>query len=765
MRLLDTSTARFCHVDNAKQARYAILSHVWDHTDGEQSLQVRVGSCMVRCHLRKLTTSPLIPQDILEINEYTQLNPRDITVATDEACPATLTILSAKIRDCCVFARVNGYRYAWVDTCCIDRTSSAELSEAINSMYEWYSQAAICYAFLEDVDDSENPRAPHSRFRRSRWFKRGWTLQELIAPAEVLFLSRDWQILGTKDTLADVIEEITGIDRDVLTHRRSLDSVSVARRMSWSARRETTREEDEAYSLMGIFGVHMPTIYGEGRKAFVRLQREILEHCPDQSIFAWGHIFPDHTMINAGFQIYTGPPPLHQPWQPGSPPTEDSCLFVCSPAAFADSADISPIPLEIFSQRICLSLSPPHYTVTSYGVHVQFPVLVNSGARMFTLAILACQDASGHLVALMMHPVPDTNQHNIGNRLLLLDREVSPDRSEEGQVDEDDDPNVWQHEGLYYRCTTILPATVPQVHAPHAPSHLGSFALGPTFLLGDFYIPSHRHLTAVSRRDSESASQSGTVASDTFSITSPCEIRFPSWLPSQLADFGYKILLPRTPHGASRITGSPLTLDWDHSWTRVITVTNGSITIDIHVLLCPHDESHVFPVHATVVFRDIPSPFHRSAFRQAPSCDVEHVDHWPNASKSFHDCAQGTSVRLTFSRVALGGGDVTRGFSHGGAAYDGAVYNMLIDVGSLCATDSLGRIMPPARTRRPVLLEREWQWKGTEYWDDEQEDTSDSDPDADVYDDEGVSMVEEHPVSFVSVRFVGDVAPRSLSCE
>ena len=173
MRLLDTSTARFCHVDNAKQARYAILSHVWDHTDGEQSVQVRVGSCMVRCHLGKLTTSPLIPQDILEINEYTQLNPRDITVATDEACPATLTILSAKIRDCCVFARVNGYRYAWVDTCCIDRTSSAELSEAINSMYEWYSQAAICYAVLEDVDDSENPRAPNSRLPRSRWFKRG----------------------------------------------------------------------------------------------------------------------------------------------------------------------------------------------------------------------------------------------------------------------------------------------------------------------------------------------------------------------------------------------------------------------------------------------------------------------------------------------------------------------------------------------------------------------------------------------------------------
>ncbi|TFK88150.1 HET-domain-containing protein [Polyporus arcularius HHB13444] len=737
MRLLDTSTARFRHIDNANQAPYAILSHVWDHADGEQSLQ-----------------------DILEVHEYTQQTPRDAAVAT-EACPPALTILSAKIRGCCVFARVNGYRYAWVDTCCIDRTSSAELSEAINSMYEWYSQATICYAFLEDVDDSEDPRGPNSRFRRSKWFKRGWTLQELIAPAEVLFLSREWQILGTKDSLSDVIEEITGIDRDILTHGRSLDSVSVARRMSWAARRETTREEDEAYALMGIFGVHMPTIYGEGRKAFVRLQREILEHCPDQSIFAWGHIFADHTMIKAGFQVYTGPFPTgpftsRQTWQPVSTPTEDSCLFASSPAAFVDSADITPLPLGIFSQRICLLLSPPHYTVTSYGVHIQLPVLVNSGARMFTLAVLACQDASGHLVALMMHSVADTNQHTIGNRLLLLHRDISPDphdRLEEGQVDEDDDPSVWQHEGLYYRCTTILPATVPSSRVPQAPSHPGSFAHGPTFLLGDFYIPSHRHLTAISRRESALASIADTDAnaSVTFSIVGPCQITFPRWLPSQLAQFGYKFLLPKPHRGARHVHSSILTLDWSHWWFRVITLVNDSITVGIHFLLCPHSTSDLPPVHATVAFHGEPDPFHRSAFRQAPSCDVEHVDHWPNASKSFYDCARGTSVRLTFSRGSLGGRDMTDSSSSAGV--QSPVYSVLIDVGSLTVTD--GTIMPPASSRRPVLLEREWEWKGVDYWTDGQENSSDSDSEA-MSDDNGISMVEEHPVNFVSVRFVGD---------
>ncbi|EIW58446.1 HET-domain-containing protein, partial [Trametes versicolor FP-101664 SS1] len=195
--------------------------------------------------------------------------------------------LSPKILDFCVYARKRGYKWVWIDTCCIDKTSSAELSEALNSMYSYYAKADICFALLDDIRGDEDPREVTSTFRKSSWFKRGWTLQELLAPHAVIFLSPLWQPIGTNHALADVIEQITNIDQAVLTHQLPLREVSVARRMSWASQRETTRIEDRAYSLMGIFNVFMPTVYGEGVRAFIRLQEEILKQLSDQSIFAW----------------------------------------------------------------------------------------------------------------------------------------------------------------------------------------------------------------------------------------------------------------------------------------------------------------------------------------------------------------------------------------------------------------------------------------------------------------------------------------------
>ncbi|PIL25336.1 hypothetical protein GSI_13225 [Ganoderma sinense ZZ0214-1] len=197
--------------------------------------------------------------------------------------------LSEKVRRACEVARRDGYRYIWIDSCCINKESSAELSEAINSMYNWYRGAQVCYAFLADVPPGGDVRAKDSKFRESRWFKRGWTLQELVAPLVVVFLSKDWQYLGTKDGLADLIKDITSIDIGILTHERVLSEESVANRMRWAARRETTRVEDQAYSLLGIFGITMPTLYGEGQNAFRRLQEQILERIPDHSIFVWGY--------------------------------------------------------------------------------------------------------------------------------------------------------------------------------------------------------------------------------------------------------------------------------------------------------------------------------------------------------------------------------------------------------------------------------------------------------------------------------------------
>jgi len=183
----------------------------------------------------------------------------------------------AKIEFCSRKATSDNLRYFWVDTCCIDKSSSAELTEAINSMFRWYQKAARCYVFLSDVsvhDFDKAGRGYESALRQSRWFSRGWTLQELLAPATVGFFSREGVRVGDKKTLEKEITEITGIN--VLALRgHPLHSFSIADRMTWATKRTTTREEDNAYCLLGIFDVHMPLIYGEGRKAFIRLNEEI----------------------------------------------------------------------------------------------------------------------------------------------------------------------------------------------------------------------------------------------------------------------------------------------------------------------------------------------------------------------------------------------------------------------------------------------------------------------------------------------------------
>ncbi len=202
-----------------------------------------------------------------------------------------------KIRSCCKLASSEGFRHVWIDTCCIDKSSSAELSEAINSMFQWYRDAAICYAYLSDVDSSEDPAHALSSFSRSRWFTRGWTLQELLAPAEVIFLGSDWTEIGTKGSLCATVSRITGIDEKVLSGG-DWSRYSVAQKMSWAAGRQTTRPEDEAYCLMGLFDVNMPLLYGEGRKAFSRLQQEILRISDDQSIFAWSHPEVDQSHLH-----------------------------------------------------------------------------------------------------------------------------------------------------------------------------------------------------------------------------------------------------------------------------------------------------------------------------------------------------------------------------------------------------------------------------------------------------------------------------------
>lgn len=168
-----------------------------------------------------------------------------------------------KMRFCAEQARRDRLQYFWIDTCCIDKSNSSELAEAINSMFHWYSNAIKCYVYLSDVPVPVDNNEPHSAFQRSRWFTRGWTLQELLAPGVVEFFSEDQKYLGDKESLERHICEITGIPSRAL-RGASLAEFNVTERMAWAKTRQTTREEDMAYSLLGIFGIYLPLIYGEG---------------------------------------------------------------------------------------------------------------------------------------------------------------------------------------------------------------------------------------------------------------------------------------------------------------------------------------------------------------------------------------------------------------------------------------------------------------------------------------------------------------------
>ena len=284
MRLLSTQTGKLHEFFDEKTPLYAILSHTWG--DGEVSLQD------------------------LERGE-----------TTNKAG-------YSKIKSCCELAASEGWKYVWIDTCCIDKSSSAELSEAINSMFRWYQRAEVCYVYLSDVDSKGTTHSPPSIIHDSRWFTRGWTLQELLAPAVVVFYDKHWTEIGTKRSLQKEISSETGIQHD---HLFSPMDACIAVKMSWASRRTTARREDIAYCLLGLFDLNMPLLYGEGEKAFFRLQYELLQSGgDDESIFAWED-------VNHQFFMYSG-------------------ILAPSPAAFASSGNIEKLDIP-YGHRLVSNLT------------------------------------------------------------------------------------------------------------------------------------------------------------------------------------------------------------------------------------------------------------------------------------------------------------------------------------------------------------------------------------------------------------------------
>ncbi|KAK5654302.1 hypothetical protein OQA88_7480 [Cercophora sp. LCS_1] len=221
-----------------------------------------------------------------------------------------------KIRFCGDQAWRDGLRFFWVDTCCIDKSNSVEFQEAINSMFRWYRNATKCYTYLADVSipssDVDDKSIWEPAFRASRWFTRRWTLQELIAPMSVEFFSREGLRLGDKRSLERVIHNVTGIPLEALRGGR-LSDFTVSDRMAWTETRRTTREEDMAYSLFGIFDVQLPLIYGEGEKrASKRLWEEIKKH---EIPSAPSQLWQDYGRLDAtSFRILKV-----MPGEPGSP--------------------------------------------------------------------------------------------------------------------------------------------------------------------------------------------------------------------------------------------------------------------------------------------------------------------------------------------------------------------------------------------------------------------------------------------------------------
>ncbi|KAK2740316.1 heterokaryon incompatibility protein [Colletotrichum kahawae] len=315
MRLLNTSTLKLTTFIDVKIPPYAILSHTWES--------------------------------------------EEVLFADLDADPSRKAGW-AKVTAACKIALQRRYQWIWIDTCCIDKSSSAELSEAINCMFKWYQKAHVCLAYLADVSyHSPDSEECHKALASSRWFTRGWTLQELLAPKIVEFYSSDWRHIATQTDIRRTIQEITGIDEVFIQphDRWNIHDASIAKRMSWASARNTTRVEDLAYCLLGIFDVNMPLIYGEGLKAFKRLQEVVLREADDMTIFAWGldntitEFDPDHVRRNMKIRPNLGD------------------LFAEHPSNFKSSGDIVPIRfpdyrIDLRIYHDCITMAAPLWALS-----------------------------------------------------------------------------------------------------------------------------------------------------------------------------------------------------------------------------------------------------------------------------------------------------------------------------------------------------------------------------------------------------------------
>ncbi|KAK3997853.1 heterokaryon incompatibility protein-domain-containing protein [Cladorrhinum sp. PSN332] len=349
MRLLNVNTFKLEEFvgDQVQVITYAILSHTWEG--------------------KEVTFQDIQQQDAVEKLEHPPNS------------------AWAKIKNSCAQARKDGFGHIWIDTCCIDKSSSAELQEAINSMFNWYLESMVCYAYLSDV-----PPTPGSDIAVSRWFTRGWTLQELLAPNHITFFDCTWTPRGQRGDshLLGKISSKTRINTQVLAererlhyHRRNPDivhrflrKISVAEKMSWAADRETTRIEDQAYCLLGLFDINMPMLYGEGDKAFKRLQHELMRATDDCTLLAWG--YGQRTRELRDLE------PFHAEVEPPMP----IGILARAPTDFRHAGDLVPCRIGPFGR--------PSFSLSQRGITMSLPVRDDPNSACCTASYPCSRPAS-----------------------------------------------------------------------------------------------------------------------------------------------------------------------------------------------------------------------------------------------------------------------------------------------------------------------------------------------------------------------------------
>lgn len=325
MRLLNIHTLEFrWFAEVPEDEPYMILSHVWE----EDELTYEEHEVWLRARAVDADIAEPDKAGFRKLKDFCRVSQRDYHIVSTlvarrpafDGDETTFTMVRRRDASDDLHNEVpdlfeNGYRFqvrkpfrsqdlqwAWIDTCCIDKRSSSELSEAINSMYQWYANACCCIAYLSDVSSGRGQRGdtPLRHVERSKWFTRGWTLQELIAPRDVRFYDADWRPFWSRKIQAKDLAVITSVHEKILitSDMDELYKLPVSVRLWWAARRETTRVEDRAYSLLGLLDINMPLLYGEGEKAFARLQETFIKQTVDHSIITWDRRFSD------GYHIY-----------------------------------------------------------------------------------------------------------------------------------------------------------------------------------------------------------------------------------------------------------------------------------------------------------------------------------------------------------------------------------------------------------------------------------------------------------------------------